>query len=223
MATEEQSTEERIQQIKKAIKTTNNKTLFIKYRAIQLNMEGKPVAEISQAIGKATSTINSYLKQYRENGIEGLQRKPGSGKKPRLNDEQRSELKKLITTSTPDDNGFPPDKNWTCSIIATLIFKKYTVAMSVSGVCEMLKRMNMSYTRPTYCLAKANPEKQEEFKKKLFRQYWSGLPTMKLIWFCLKTNHRYGTIRQYTIRGITRAVRKSYRLTAGTKARNCLA
>ena len=31
---------------------------------------------------------------------------------------------------------------------------------------DLLERIGLSYTRPTYTLAKANPQKQEEFKEK---------------------------------------------------------
>ena len=41
----------------------------------------------------------------------------------------------------------------------------WKIVMSVSGVDAMLKKMDLSYTRPTYCLAKADPDKQEVFKK----------------------------------------------------------
>jgi len=30
---------------------------------------------------------------------------------------------------------------------------------------DVLHRLNLSYTRPTYTLAKADPQKQEEFKQ----------------------------------------------------------
>jgi transposase len=37
--------------------------------------------------------------------------------------------------------------------------------LSWSGMLEMLQRLNLSYTKPTYNLAKADPQKQEEFKQ----------------------------------------------------------
>jgi transposase len=37
--------------------------------------------------------------------------------------------------------------------------------MSHRGIAYVLHRLNLSYTHPTYILAKADKEKQEKFKK----------------------------------------------------------
>ena len=36
----------------------------------------------------------------------------------------------------------------------------------MNGTLGLFHRLNLSYTRPTYALAKADPKKQEEFKEK---------------------------------------------------------
>jgi putative transposase len=43
--------------------------------------------------------------------------------------------------------------------------KKYGVVFTDRGVRALLYRLGLSYTRPTYTLAKADPEKQEAFKE----------------------------------------------------------
>lgn len=39
------------------------------------------------------------------------------------------------------------------------------ISDSIRGITAMLHRLGMSYTRPTYVLAKADKEKQEQFKE----------------------------------------------------------
>jgi len=56
--------------------------------------------------------------------------------------------------------------NWTAPLICCLVEKKYSVKYSERGMRDLLERIGLSYTRPTYTLAKANPQKQEEFKEK---------------------------------------------------------
>jgi hypothetical protein len=39
--------------------------------------------------------------------------------------------------------------------------------MSLTGILRMLWRLGLSYTRPTYTLAKADPEKQRTFRREM--------------------------------------------------------
>ena len=165
MTTETFIVDEEIQQLKEAIKNTNDKRMFVRYQTIILTHEGESASKIAQALGKGLTAVKSYRRRYKEGGITGLHRKPIPGKIPYLNDEQKKELKELITEKTPHDYGFNARMNWTCAIISALIADRYKIVMSVSGVDAMLKKMDLSYTRPTYCLAKADPDKQEVFKK----------------------------------------------------------
>ena len=43
----------------------------------------------------------------------------------------------------------------------------YGVTFSERGMRDVFYRLNLSYTRPTYVLAKADPQKQAEFLEKL--------------------------------------------------------
>ena len=54
--------------------------------------------------------------------------------------------------------------NWTSRIIGQYIQREYGYNYSIKGVTIILKRLNLSYTRPSYVLAKADKEKQEHFK-----------------------------------------------------------
>ena len=43
-------------------------------------------------------------------------------------------------------------------------YKQINITMSHRGMAEVLYRLNLSYTRPTYVLAKADKQKQEQLK-----------------------------------------------------------
>ncbi len=44
---------------------------------------------------------------------------------------------------------------------------RFGVEFSERGMRDVFYRLKLSYTRPTYTLAKAEPIKQEEFREKL--------------------------------------------------------
>lgn len=70
-----------------------------------------------------------------------------------------------ITTHTPEEVGFKNRCNWTIALVQEYIQKKFNINMCHSAVYVVMDRLNLSYTRPTYVLAKADKEKQEKFKQ----------------------------------------------------------
>ncbi|MDF2884622.1 MAG: transcriptional regulator, partial [Clostridiaceae bacterium] len=78
---------------------------------------------------------------------------------------QESKIVELITDNTPEDVGFESRKNWTIEIIRQWVIREFDVTMCHRGMAEVLYRLNLSYTRPTYILKKADKQKQEAFKE----------------------------------------------------------
>ncbi|MEG0309167.1 MAG: winged helix-turn-helix domain-containing protein [Clostridium sp.] len=63
-------------------------------------------------------------------------------------------LIETIVNKTPEDVGFNARKSWTIEIIRQWIYTTFNVLMSHRGTAEILYRLNLSYTRPTYVLKK---------------------------------------------------------------------
>jgi transposase len=97
--------------------------------------------------------------------IPGLEFRPSPGRPKQLTSEQEQHLYQTIVDKTPADVGFPAHMNWTSGLIRDWIRKQFQVDYSERGTRALLYRMNFSYTRPTYTLAKADPQKQEAFKQ----------------------------------------------------------
>lgn len=69
-----------------------------------------------------------------------------------------------IINKTPDNLGFESKKNWTIEIVRQWVIREFGIEMCHKGIAVVLHRLNLSYTRPTYVLKKADKEKQEKFK-----------------------------------------------------------
>lgn len=153
-----------IQAIKKAMHTKDLR-LFKRYQAILQYIKGMPVSEIAEFIRCSEKTIYNYINAYKSNGLEGLIPGVSPGRPRHLTEEQEQEVYDAIVNKMPVDFDFPAEKNWTSLFIRDLIKKKYDVTFTDRGVRALLYRLGLSYTRPTYTLAKADPEKQEAFKE----------------------------------------------------------
>lgn len=49
--------------------------------AVLLKSEGKSSSKVGERVGMNEHTVNSWLKRYREEGIRGLETRPGRGRK----------------------------------------------------------------------------------------------------------------------------------------------
>lgn len=175
-----------IHELSTAMRTTQNKRLYERYQAVKLVLEGFQIKEVARMTNRDPHTIGNYVKSYKKGGIEALQPKKQSGRPKRLTQTQEDELREIIAFKTPAEVGFPARANWTLSLASQLITRKWGFKYSLKGTANILHRLGLSCTRPTYTLKKADPKKQETFKNETF-------PSLKKI-----TEWRH---RLYFIRG----------------------
>ncbi|TCO73108.1 putative transposase [Marinisporobacter balticus] len=162
---EQDNNNSQIQEIKKTMKQTKEKRMYLRYLVIYYHLKEYTIVDISKIVDPCEHTVGSYIKKYNSQGIEGLVPGCSPGAPRKLTQEQEQLLKEIIITKTPDEVGFPSRKNWDLNIARQWIQKKFGVEYSLRGMLEVLHHLNLSYTRPTYTLAKADPEKQEIFKQ----------------------------------------------------------
>jgi len=162
---EENNNNPEIQAIKKAIKETKQKRMYIRYQVILYHLKGHTNIEISKLVDLAQHTVGIYIKKYKQNGLDGLVMHHSSGAPRMLTDAQEQKLYDVISTKTPDEVGFAYRKNWTSSLAVQWVKVNFKVEYSINGMLDLLHRIKLSYSRPTYTLAKADPEKQEVFKQ----------------------------------------------------------
>jgi transposase len=157
--------EVRLEEVKIAMSDTKDKRLYERYQCIHLLLMGESQKNIAKMVNRGADTIGDYVQAYCASGLSGLQPQPSHGRPKQLTADQEQQLYQTIVEKTPADVGFPAHMNWTSGLIRDWIRKQFQVDYSERGTRALLYRMNFSYTRPTYTLAKANPAKQEAFKQ----------------------------------------------------------
>lgn len=156
--------------IKAAMKANKDLRMHERYQTILMDMHGVSKKDISKMIGRSLSTVYNYINAYRKEGISGLRLEPPSGRRSFLTAEQERLVYQTIVNQTPADIGFPAKMNWTSPIIRKWIERDFGVLYSDRGTRELLYRLKLSFTVPTYTLAKADPVKQEAFVQE-FEEY----------------------------------------------------
>jgi putative transposase len=158
-------TKEEIENIEKLYHSTKNTVMQRKYMVLRLHMKGYTQKQIAEVVGIDRTTVSDYIVKYIARGAEGLIPKKSPGRPSFLTKEQEQRLYMTISKKTPEEVGFDGIKNWTAKIACMWVLKEFNVQYQVNGMLDLFYRLNLSHTRPTYVLAKADPKKQEEFKE----------------------------------------------------------
>ncbi len=152
-----------IKRIKKLKRKAKNVRVYERFHVIQLALQGKSYKEIVDIVGVSEPTISDYIKKFREKGLIGLKMSYSTGRPTKLSKDQELTIYEVIINEYPRDYGFNAKMNWTVPIVMKFIKNVFGIKYSRSGTRYILHRLNLSYTTPTYTLAKADPKKQEEF------------------------------------------------------------
>lgn len=153
-----------MQELKAAIKNNRDKSMHVRYMVIYHHLKGETNVDIANIFNVCAHTAGNYIRKYKTNGLSSLVPAPKSGAPKFLSKEQEEKLKEIITLNTPDNVGFPNRKNWNTSLAMQWVNNNFNIEYSRSGMLKVLHRLDLSFTKPTYTLAKADPMKQEEFK-----------------------------------------------------------
>jgi transposase len=131
-------------------------------------LKGKTAKQIANCFCINEKTVRNYVKLYNEGIFHLLYIPEHSGRPSMLDDTQKKELSEAIKKS-PSECDFGVDTTWACKIIKEYVLLKYKVEYTVSGIRELIRNLpeKFRFNRPTYVLAKANPEKQKAFLKKM--------------------------------------------------------
>lgn len=160
----EDDTNIEIQAVKKAMRKNKNLRMHKRYMVILRHLKGYKNNEIAEMEFLCGHTVGKYINAYKENGLDGLTMGHSTGAPRLLDSEQEKAVVDTITNNTPDEVGFIERKNWTIELIRQWVINTFNVTLSHRGMAEVLYRLNLSYTRPTYVLKNADPVKQEKFK-----------------------------------------------------------
>lgn len=70
-------------------------------RAFELKEQGWIQTDIADALGVTEGAVSQWMKRARDEGVEGLKHKPPPGATPRLSDQERARLPKLLEHKAP--------------------------------------------------------------------------------------------------------------------------
>jgi len=134
------------------------KTLEVRrLRAIEFLRNGHAAAEIAAKLGVDRRSVHRWQATHLANGIKALSAKQAPGRPPKLDDDDRSRLVKLLLKGAVAA-GFPTDL-WTCPRVADLIRSKFGVRYHVDHLGRLLRSLGWSPQKPERRARERNEER----------------------------------------------------------------
>lgn len=162
--TDDVNIKEKIEELEILMKKTKNIRMYKRYSVIRNHLLGLTNNKIAELEMIAPHTVGIYVNKYYKSGLDGLIMKyDNCGSERKLSSSQENELLDVISNHTPNEVGFLNKSNWTIALVREYIKNTYDVEFCISATHVVMKRLGLSHTRPTYVLAKADKEKQEQF------------------------------------------------------------
>jgi transposase len=121
-------------------------------------IDGQSVIGMAKALGLDRSAITKWLGWYNAEGADGLRTTPLPGRAPRLTEEQREQVVRVVEAG-PVVAGFQSGV-WTGALVGQWIEREFGVRYHPQHIPRMLHQLVFSVQRPRKRLARADLAKQ---------------------------------------------------------------
>jgi transposase len=142
-------------------------------RALELKERGWKQTEIADALGVTEGAVSQWMKRAKEEGAEGLKRKPPPGAPPRLSEQQRARLPELLERGAKA-HGFRGEV-WTCERVAKVIRGEFGVSYHPAHVSRLVRAEGLSLQKPQRRANQRDEEAIEDWKAKRWPSLKKGL------------------------------------------------
>lgn len=129
----------------------------LRKRAVAQVQGGESPEEVIKAMGFCRACIYNWLAMYREGGWDALDAKKRGGRPRRLTGRMIARVYKVVTQGDPRQYKFP-FALWTRRAIATLIYQRYGVRLSVNSVGRLLAQLGITPQKPLWRAYQQDPE-----------------------------------------------------------------
>lgn len=130
---------------------------------VLLSDKGKSVPEIAKLMDYSDETVYAWLERYRQNGAEGLEDKPRSGRPP--SDPHLTGILQAQAGQSPECSGYV-FSCWTVALLAKHLRERFKVQVSSATLRRALRRAEFVWGRPKLAMPK---RKDGEAEAKLAR------------------------------------------------------
>ena len=177
---------DKIAELEQLHRSLRDKRQADRVKAIIALSKGWSPSQVAEILLFDEKTSRHYFDSYQQGGSQALLNDNYSGAEPKLKEHQIKELDQYL-----QDNLLPDSK----SVIAH-IKKQYKVEYSLSGITDLLHRLEFSYKKPTHTPGKQDPAKQEVFVDE-YEQLKANKGENDPVYFADATHPQHNSVPSY--------------------------
>jgi transposase len=151
------------EEIRALFKKDDRYTIGIRLYAIYQISSGKTSRVVQDLYDTSFKQICNWVHRFEREGVEGLKDKIKSGRKPRLDTQQLSELKNVLLNNRPDEFGYNTS-TWNGPLVIDYVKNKYSVEYKKANIYNVLKSLGFTYQKGRAKYPEANEQQREEFR-----------------------------------------------------------
>jgi len=138
-------------------------TVDVRVRAVQAVRKGMPVSQTAITFGVDRTTLHRWLARYDQDGEEGLQRRPVSGRPRKLSAFTAKRLKQIVLAPATKF-GFETDL-WTVGRLHAVLVGRLHADVSEDTVWRRLREAGLTWQTPERQYFEADPETRRRWQE----------------------------------------------------------
>ncbi len=123
----------------------------------------KSFLQVAEALNVNEKSVRNWVKRFKENGIEGLRNKAGSGRKPILSSDKKEDFRESVIALQKN----VPGGRIGAKDINNLLASKFHAKYAFSTTYKVLERCGLSWVSARSKHPKSDINRQTSFKKTL--------------------------------------------------------
>jgi len=131
--------------------------------AVLMVAQGMSCRAVAELLGDSPRTVAYWVNRFEVEGLSGLADADRPGRPCRLNEQQLQQIQEALRSS-PADFGLAANL-WDGKLLSHFIHQRFGVDLGVRQCQRLFRQFGFRLRKPRPLIAKADPEKQEAFKK----------------------------------------------------------
>jgi transposase len=122
---------------------------------------GKKPQDLEDVYHKSFKSINNWVHRFNREGLQGLLDKPIPGRKPKLTEKEKEEIKRVVLEDLPEKHGYN-SATWTGPMLIDYIEKEFGISYKKAQIYRILEKMNLTYQKSKGIYPEGKTEKRKE-------------------------------------------------------------
>lgn len=150
-------------EMQQEIGRSNDSRYDHRLHGVLLVAKGRNCYDVAEILGHSSKTIESWVHQFNDLGLEGLRDEIRPGRPTKISESINLEINKDLRKN-PRELGYTQNL-WDGKLLSYHLRKKYAISMGVRQAQRLFHKFGFRHRKPRSVISKGDPAAQEVFKK----------------------------------------------------------